>query len=370
MVKRATVQQDAKGGGKTRPPKLKRGIPIEKFAGGRKRAAVKTASAGGNYFASAKEHLKFIHSGCKTLDLALGGGWAKRRVINIVGDKSSGKTLLCIEASANFAEQYPKGKIRYREAEEAFDMPYAEALGMPLDRVDFGDKPLDTVEDLHNDLVAVIEKARGPELYIVDSLDALASEEELESELGKGYMGARKAAGVSEIFRRVNGQASRADVTLIIVSQLRDAIGVMYGSKKKRSGGTALDYYASQVVWLKQLGYLTRTIRGIKRVVGIDVAARCKKNKVALPYREAMFPIQFGFGVDDLSSCIDWLKTVKLEDEVYQDMKPNSYKEFMAECPDDRYREEMARIQAIVEREWYALEAEFVTHRRKYGAPR
>src|ERR1019366_3976564 len=90
---------------------------------------------GGNYFSSPKTGIEFISSGCHNLDLALGGGWAEGRVSNIVGDKSTGKSLLAIEACANFAIKYPKGTIRYREAEAAFDRPYAEALGMPVDHV-------------------------------------------------------------------------------------------------------------------------------------------------------------------------------------------------------------------------------------------
>src|SRR5262252_7801779 len=84
------------------------------------------------------DDVEFFSSGSKTLDLALGGGWAKPRVANIIGDKSTGKTLLCIEAAANFARQYPTGKIRYRETEGAFQKSYARALGMPIERIDFG----------------------------------------------------------------------------------------------------------------------------------------------------------------------------------------------------------------------------------------
>src|SRR6202035_1171122 len=98
---------------------------------------------GGLYFPTKKD-VEFFSTGCNLLDQALGkrtgGGWAKNRIINIIGDKSTGKTGLAIEACANFARKYPKAIIRYRESESAFDELYSEILGMPLDRIDFGDK--------------------------------------------------------------------------------------------------------------------------------------------------------------------------------------------------------------------------------------
>jgi recombination protein RecA len=158
--------------------------------------------SGGNYFSGAKSKLDFITSGSTLLDLALGGGWAERRIANVVGDKSTGKTLLCIEATANFAIKYPKGKIRYREAESAFDKGYAQALGMPIDRIDFGSKKIETVEDLFEDLTKICEKARQKEFVVVDSLDALSDRSELEREIDEGSYGANKAKKMSELFRR------------------------------------------------------------------------------------------------------------------------------------------------------------------------
>src|SRR5258708_38432178 len=102
--------------------------------------------AAGNYFTQPAAGITFSNTGCKTLDLALGGGWACDRVINVIGDKSSGKTLLAIEGGANFIFQFPDGLVEYREGEGAFDLEYARALGMPLDRVNYA--PIETVEDL------------------------------------------------------------------------------------------------------------------------------------------------------------------------------------------------------------------------------
>jgi recombination protein RecA len=142
--------------------------------------------SGGLYFPNKNPDIQFIPSGCTVLDLALGGGgWARRRISNIVGDRSTGKTLIAIEMAANFALSEPKGNIRYREAESAFDDKYAAALGFPVERVDRGE-PIDTIDDLFEDMSKVIEGAKGPELYIVDSLDALSDRDEMERAIDKG----------------------------------------------------------------------------------------------------------------------------------------------------------------------------------------
>src|SRR3990172_1731587 len=146
------------------------------------------ANTGGLYFSSTKTNIDFISSGCAVLDCVLGGGWPLGRVVNIVGDKSTGKTLLAIEAAANCAATFTKGRIWYREAEAAFDRNYAAALGMPLARVSFGDARLRTVEDLFEDLAGAIKSlgVKGPPgLYIVDSLDALSDRAELDRDMGE-----------------------------------------------------------------------------------------------------------------------------------------------------------------------------------------
>ena len=152
---------------------------------------------GGAYFSAPSKSLQFISSGCKLLDCVLGGGWVLGRIANIVGDRSSGKTLLAIEACANFARQYSKGNIYYREAEAAFDVRYAETLGLPTDRVDFSDS-FHTVEDMFEDLTKVLESESKAGLYIVDSLDALSDRSELKRDMDKGSYGAEKAKQMSE----------------------------------------------------------------------------------------------------------------------------------------------------------------------------
>lgn len=321
---------------------------------------------GGSYFASPKRDFEFIPSGCKTLDLALGGGgWAENRIANIVGDKSTGKTLLCIEASANFAIKHRKGKIRYREAESAFDEPYAGALGMPLDRVDFGSDPMETVEDLFEDMEKVIEGAKGPELYIVDSLDALSDAAEMKRGMDQGSYGAEKAKKLSQLFRRLVRALERKQVTVIIVSQVRAKINATFGRKTTRSGGKALDFYASQVAYLAHIKQVNRTSKGQSRAVGIRVRAKIDKNKVGLPFRESEFKIRFGYGIDDAEACIDYLKETKKLSEIGI-KNADDFLDRLEDMDRDKFASEMARVHVAVSNSWYEIEKTILPTRRKY----
>lgn len=329
------------------------------------------ATEGGNYFTTPKDDVDFFSSGCKTFDLALGGGWAERRIANIIGDKSTGKTLLCIEAMTNFAIKYPmkgrQGRIRYRETEAAFNEKYAEALGLPLNRVDFGgDAPMETVEDLFEELEHRCKIAKHPELMIVDSLDALSSRAERERGIDEGSYGGEKAKKMSELFRRQAAAMADKNITMIIVSQVRDKINVKFGRKWTRSGGRALDFYASQVPVLAQIGKVPRTIGGITRTIGIQIKAILDKNKVGLAFREAEFDIMFGFGIDDFKSCMEFLKKVKHEQDALDNMKPESFNQFMRTASDEDYHRNMARIHAAVEHRWYEVERSFLPKRSKY----
>jgi recombination protein RecA len=322
--------------------------------------------AGGNYFSAPKTELKFIRSGSSILDLALGGGWVRGRVSNVVGDKSTGKTLLMIEACANFAMDIKKAKLRYRESEAAFDQQYAKALGMPVERIDFG-QPLETVEDLFADLEKVVKGARGPELMIVDSLDALSDRAEMDRDFDEGSFGAAKAKKMSELFRRLVRGMEDKDVTLIIVSQVRDKIGAMFGRKVQRTGGRALDFYASQVAYLAHTGRLTQTIKGQKRVTGVKVKAQIDKNKVSLPFREAEFRIRFGYGINDAQSMVDWLKSVKVKNIGIKEADAKEYLDVLLEGSAEHEHTELQRLRELCAEHWYELESGLMPSRSKYA---
>src|ERR1700677_1522220 len=263
-------------------------------------------------------NIKFFTSGSTLLDLALGGGWACPRIFNIVGDRSSGKTLLAIEGFANFHRAFPNGRMRYAEAEAAFDEIYATMLGFPeeVTRTEKGE--CNTVQDFQNDLRKFVKQNKElgtPGLYILDSLDALSDEAETkefferkEGEEVKGSYGVGKPKEMSKLFRVLTQEMESSNTSLGIISQIRDNIGMFVGESKTRSGGHALDFYCSQIVWLTEKQKLTRQFLGEVRPIGIEVEAYVKKCKVGFPFRKAPFSIMFGYGVDDEKSILNWLK--------------------------------------------------------------
>lgn len=363
---------------------------LQRLAGLVKPAAAKRKSVGApapsddddggqvasSYFANVAEKSdhKFVKAGAAVFDAALGGGWVLGRIANIVGDKSSGKTLLAIEACANFHAAYSKGKIRYAESESAFDEKYAEALGMPIEAVDFAnDIELRTVEDWYNDMVKFLdarEKDKKPGLYILDSFDALSDDAEMSREIDKGSFGANKAKKSGELFRKLVGRIEKLDVLVIIVSQLRDKINVTFGETKTRSGGKALDFYASHIVWLAETGKIKKTMAGVERVIGVNVKARVKKNKVGLPFRECSYPIIFGYGVDDLTANVEWLLEVGSEELLKEvGMSKAGYKVRINNLRDkggEVVREVREKLVEIVVKEWQRIETGFLPRSRKY----
>jgi len=327
-----------------------------------------TADKGNHFLAAPTSKLTFIHSGCTLLDCVLGGGWALGRVANIVGDKSTGKTLLAIEAAANFKRQFSKGKNYYREAEAAFDTPYAQSLGMPED-VQYWPKkkgPFNTVEQFYTDLEArtgYLIEHKLPGLYTLDSLDALSDEKEMEREIDQNSFGAGKAKKLSEMFRKITRQIEESQLGLIIISQIRDKIGITFGRKTSRSGGHALDFYASQVIYLAHLKTLYRTIKGQKRAVGVRVKAKCDKNKIGPPFRECEFTIRFGFGVDDLQANLDWLKeSGKLKAFGLEHLSNTD------DLNDDDHAKMLFKSQTAVKQAWSEIEQAFRPKRSKYNA--
>jgi recombination protein RecA len=297
-----------------------------------------------------RKEITFLNTGCVLLNCVIGGprgGWPFGRVVNIVGDKSTGKTLLAEEAIANLLIEYPQSKAYYRECESAFDKSYAKALGVNLDKVDFGpegiDTHWDTIEDVVEDLIGILDrfdklvaekiaklkllkvnkkqkidilraqaiKTIPPTIYIIDSLDGLSDRAEMKRSLDTGSYNLAKPKMMSAFFRQEVRRIKRSNICLIVISQIRDRIGpVIRGDKYTRAGGRALDFYASAVIFLAHLGKIKETHKGIQRVVGVRIKAQAKKNKIVSPFRECEFDIVFGYGIDDLWSCLDYLKSV------------------------------------------------------------
>jgi recombination protein RecA len=326
---------------------------------------------GGLYMDNPTSGLDFTPSGCTLLDLILSGGWAQGRMANIIGDKSTGKTLLAIEACANFLKKYPKGKIYYREAEAAFDKDYAAALGMPIEDVSFieDDDEFDTVEDFYEDLDSILDKLKPgqPALYILDSLDALSDRAELARKIDEGSYGTGKAKQMSQLFRRLIRKIKKKNVCVIIISQIRANIGAMFGDKHSRSGGAALDFYASQVVKLAHLKNIVSVSGGQKRTTGIRIKAKCTKNKIGQAQRSCEFVIRFGFGVESYTAGMSFLIEAKRTKEL--GLSIDAAKDMMddaQEWNDECYHKESARLDEAVKKVWWDIERSFLPTRKKY----
>jgi recombination protein RecA len=297
---------------------------------GRKRI---TKETGGNYFIKDKSNLEFISSGCLLLDLVLGGGWALGRISNVVGDNSSGKTLIAIEACANFANQYPEGQIYYHETEAAFDTAYAESLGMPLDKIIFvrdihpkGDVVEGWFDYLKKELLPSIKKSKkNPILYIMDTQDALGCDAEKKREVGEGSYNQEKNQILNRLYRELTDPLKEANVHLMVVSQTRDNIGVTFGRKWRVTGEGSLKFFASQRLQLAEVGKMKKTIRNVERPYGIKVRANCFKNKVGPPFRTCDFPIYFGYGIDGNEASLNFLREVKVLEKL--SIKDYNFKE-------------------------------------------
>lgn len=285
----------------------------------------------------------------------------------------SHNSLLAIEACANFRQKFPKGKIIYLESEAAFDEDYAEALGMPVDSIEFAGAMLPdyTVESWFEHLEKTLEtmlKTLDPCLYIVDSLDALSDRAEKDREIDKGTFGANKPKVIGQLFRRTVKDIERSRIHLMIISQIRDNIGVSFGETKTRTGGRAMDFYASQILWLAQLKRLDRTIRKQKRVYGIQVKAQCKKNKIGLPFREAEFPILFGYGMDEAEALLTWLESIDFDISIWNEHKDGkqTLSQSIKMLESDKRIAVMKEIKATVAKNWEEIETRFLPTVRKY----
>lgn len=327
----------------------------------------------GSYFVEAKPNYSFVSSGCTLLDCAMGGGYPLGRIVNVVGDKSSCKTALATEALINFMVTYPDGIPAYRDTEAAFDQGYAEAMGLSLDRIDFGNKkePLQTVEQFARDFDAFLEqriKTDTPGIYVVDSLDALSDDAEMERDIGKDTFGTAKAKLLSMFFRKTAHRIEQSRVLLLVISQVRDNIGAMFGEKHKRSGGRALDFYSSIALWLAHIETLRREISKVKRPYGVHIRAKCKKNKISLPFREADFEFIFGYGVEDLKASVEWLKEVgRLKDASINPTQVKDYLKGIEEMDAAEYAKEQKMTAEVVRQVWREIETSFLPKRAKYG---